>query len=177
MRFKKIMLFNVALMLVFCACQKNVTNTSIYEGCCGNLPLSDKVGTIPIYVPNVFTPNFDLVNDALAVLAGGNIGKISDFIVKDKSGNIVWQSGTKLYNANESIIWTSQEVDKVPEGKLSYSFKVVPTTGATLQFQGFICKNISKDADCPAKNAACVFGTQVSNGVLDSRIPNLEFCK
>jgi hypothetical protein len=72
---------------------------------------------------------------------------------------------------------TTQEIGKIPEGKLSYSFKVIPTTGSTLQFQGFICKNTNKDADCPAKNAACKFSTQNNNGVFDSGFPSVDPCK
>ena len=166
----------LGLFLPLCACKDKVVNT--YEGCCGNLPLSAKIGNVSIYVPNVFTPNFDLHNDLLFIGSSGDFGFISDFILKDKSGSVVWQSGTKrAKDGDDGFVLSFQEVDKIPEGKLSYTFKVTPPLGAAVQFQGFICKNTDKDANCPTKDANCIFSSQTYDGVLDKQRPANETCK
>jgi hypothetical protein len=173
MNIKKNVYFLLGFLL-FCSCKDSSSTT--YEGCCGTLPLSTTIGNVSVYIPNTFTPNYDLINDDFLILTSGNIGKITDFTLKDKSNNIVWQSGTKTINVNERFITTTQELDKIPEGKLTYNFRVTPTTGGVLQLQGTICKNTNKDTDCLAKNAQCTFSTQNNNGVLDKRFPSSEVC-
>jgi hypothetical protein len=173
---KKNLYLSIGLVLFLYSCKESLPTT--YAGCCDIPPFSEKIGTTTMVIPNVFTPDFDGYNDHIIVLANGNVGKISDFIVKDKSNTVVWQSGTKTFNVNENFNWTISEVGNVPEGKLSYTFKVTPPTGSPLQFQGTICKNLSKGVECPSKNTKCSFSTQYSsNGVFDKTIPSGTVCQ
>jgi hypothetical protein len=175
MNIKKNVYFLLGFLLLFCSCKDSLSTT--YSGCCGTPSLSTTIGNVSVFIPNTFTPNYDLHNDNFLILTNGAIGKITDFTLKDKSNNIVWESGAKTINPNENFITTKLELDKIPEGKLNYAFKVTPITGAAVQLQGFICKNTSKDVDCPTKNLQCTFSEQNRNGVYDKNIPTGEICQ
>lgn len=43
-----------------------------------------------VYVPNVFSPNGDGVNDVLVISAGAGVEEISEFVVFDRWGNVVY---------------------------------------------------------------------------------------
>jgi len=45
----------------------------------------------PIYVPNVFSPNGDGLNDHFEIFAGPGVAKIRSFLVFNRWGEIVWQ--------------------------------------------------------------------------------------
>src|SRR5687768_17282458 len=45
---------------------------------------------IDVYVPNIFSPNSDNINDMLVISAGDYVEKISSFIIYDRWGNMVF---------------------------------------------------------------------------------------
>ena len=162
----------VALVLGLLSCKKNV---NVYESCCGTQPLMTKVGNVSLYVPNAFTPNYDGINDFIWIFTSGTVGQISDFIIKNNKGVEVWRSTNPILPNDRFMTGTEQ--DKIPEGALTYTFKITQPNGTIVNLQGSVCKNSSKDVDCAGKNKGCFFGDQNDNGVLDKTIPNSESCK
>jgi hypothetical protein len=175
MNIKKSFYLPIGFLLLFCACKDSLSTT--YAGCCGESGLISQMGNVTVFVPNTFTPDFDGINDNIVIFTSGAIGTITEFKLKDKANNIVWQSGTTAINPNQGLTITTQELAKIPEGLLPYSFKITPTNGNAFVIQGAICKNTNKDTDCPSKNAKCTFSTQNNNGVLDKRFPSSEICE
>jgi gliding motility-associated-like protein len=51
-----------------------------------------------IYVPNVFTPNSDALNDRLTVYGGKQVEKIVSFIIYDRWGELVFKAEDFLPN-------------------------------------------------------------------------------
>ncbi|HUR30366.1 MAG TPA: gliding motility-associated C-terminal domain-containing protein, partial [Saprospiraceae bacterium] len=45
---------------------------------------------VDIYIPNIFSPNGDNVNDKLVISAGSDVEEISSFIIYDRWGNMVF---------------------------------------------------------------------------------------
>ena len=65
-----------------------------------------------VYIPNVFSPNADGVNDYFMVFGGNNIDKINKMEVVDRWRNIVYQ-GTDLPVNNESEGWNGMARGKL----------------------------------------------------------------
>ncbi|HUR31677.1 MAG TPA: gliding motility-associated C-terminal domain-containing protein, partial [Saprospiraceae bacterium] len=51
---------------------------------------------IDVYVPNIFSPNGDNINDRLVISAGDYVEKISSFIIFDRWGNMVFSANDFL---------------------------------------------------------------------------------
>ena len=177
MKILKTLLLSVALMLMMVSCKKKETVANTYEGCCGNVPLSGQIGNVKFNIANVYTPNGDGYNDMISISAGSDIGKVTDFIVKDKNNVEVFRGSSTFNGANYNILMTNSENAKIPEGLLNYTFKLTPSTGNATQFQGSICKNTSKGTDCPATNSKCLFSSQNDRGTFNRSLPSNEACK
>ncbi len=57
---------------------------------------------IDIYVPNIFSPNGDNINDRLLISAGPFVQEIASFVVYDRWGNMVYFSQHFLPNDSNS---------------------------------------------------------------------------
>ena len=56
-----------------------------------------------LYIPNVFSPNGDGANDLFTVFAERGIGLISEFMIYDRWGELVWEK--KDFPADGSVGW------------------------------------------------------------------------
>ncbi len=56
-----------------------------------------------LYIPNVFSPNGDGINDLLAINAGRGVKEISSFLIFDRWGNLVFQINHIL--PNDPNVW------------------------------------------------------------------------
>ena len=57
-----------------------------------------------VYIPNVFSPNFDGINDVFTVHAGTSVKVIETLQVFDRWGNLIYQ-GDNLDPSNLNIGW------------------------------------------------------------------------
>lgn len=90
-----------------------------------------------IFVPNVFSPNGDGVNDRLAVFAKSSlVSSIDNFTIYDRWGNQVFGSGVMEIN-NEAHGWDGQYKGKpLNQGFFVWSLKVTFIDGTSKNYSG-----------------------------------------
>lgn len=63
---------------------------------CGTKVLSTDIGfeasCTDVFIPNIFSPNFDGLNDYFMIQDGGDIQNISVFRIADRWGNLVFEA-------------------------------------------------------------------------------------
>jgi gliding motility-associated-like protein len=57
-----------------------------------------------VYVPNIFSPNGDGINDELIIYSGSDVEKILEWVIFDRWGNVVFSANNFLPN-NSSSSW------------------------------------------------------------------------
>jgi hypothetical protein len=79
------------LAILFNSCEKATdepvaTLPVIYQGCCGTKPVEFTFGLSKVYIPNVFTPNGDGLNDIFFPFTNDDIVDVIDFTVLSLAG-------------------------------------------------------------------------------------------
>ena len=90
----------------------------------------------PVYMPNVFSPNDDGVNDKLYPQAGPNIKQIDRFEIFDRWGNMVWSAGP--FQPNDPLYGWDGKLDGQPmdPAVFVYYVEVTLTTGEVVLLKG-----------------------------------------
>ena len=57
---------------------------------------------MPLFVPNVFSPNGDGINDLLNVYSGSQVNKVNFFQIYDRWGNQVY--GLQEFRPNDTLL-------------------------------------------------------------------------
>lgn len=156
----KSILFFLMLSVGLFACKDDDEHkSSPLEGCCGNDAIEEVVGNGHVYVPNIFTPNGDGRNDLLLVF-GSNINLIVEFEIRDKSGNVVYESFDAAINSDG---WDGKVDGVVVEGLYNVKVSVLADDGTNETLEGqvcnFICDGMNVTEKVPGEN--CKFPSQV----------------
>jgi hypothetical protein len=142
------------------------------KGCCGNEAIDTDVGNGHIYIPNIFTPNGDGLNDFLYI-ATDSIQLIVEVEIKNSDNTIVFESFDYVINAND---WDGRIDGVVVEGIYTVKVSVLADDGSSHTVEGKVC-NFSCDSDhvteqVPREN--CQFPSQVDNGHFCPACPSGE---
>ena len=196
---KSILFAITALLIVFynisCTAQENEENKSTiksekYEPCCGTPSDANReiYPGVNVFIPNVFTPNGDGINDFFYPVVDTSIVKNGfvqiftiwnsddvktkkslyhvDFINYNEISNYAFNG--KYYNDSLSQ-W------KVWEGKFWYSMLVIIEGKVIANINGSACSIVCDDeAPIFRDKQGCFFPAQVKNFVGDNKISNLE---
>lgn len=133
--------------------------------CCSRMPVIADVGMGNIFIPTIFTPDNNGINDFFQVVADSNIARIDTFIVRDV------QNGSRVFYA-ENIIdivpengFDGRENGQIQAAQYEYIVHVSSIDDVQKAFSGLICSvpcidsmNIIK----PGNLEACAFATQFS---------------
>jgi len=79
----------------------------VYDDCGNEEFCSLEVEILPemkVYVPNIFTPDGDGLNDLVTVYANKNVVRVNEFIIYDRWGEVVFR-GLDFYPNTESFGW------------------------------------------------------------------------
>jgi gliding motility-associated-like protein len=91
-----------------------------------------------VYIPNVFTPNGDGINDRLVIMTKSNVTRISRMQIFDRWGNAVFEK-TNLLTNDPAIGWDGAWNDKpLNPGVFVYRILVDFIDGSQVLFQGDI---------------------------------------
>src|SRR4030095_2155666 len=160
------------LLLALCSCKKE--DTSTLKGCC-DMPLINEefgvTGSAHVYVPNVFTPNFDGINDHLMV-NGDSIERIIYFEIRNADNQLVFR--VENIPLDDTLNrWDGKVNGSVQKGLYDVSLEVKADDGTIADFTGKVCNypcGFGDEGDM-VPVAHCQFPVQVTDGLFDPTIP------
>jgi hypothetical protein len=164
-------LASIAIVLAGCCKEEK----SSLKGCCNNPAIELEIGDARIYVPNVFTPNGDAINDFLPVYGYG-IKRINSIEVRNQDRDLVFSSQDVVVNV-EATSWDGRINGDVVQGLYSVSLNIETDDGIIQLIEGEVCNYPCDDIapDELVSSQQCQFGDQV-NGEFryDPTIPTAE---
>lgn len=168
-------LFFVMLCITISLACKKDGNGNALNGCCDTPAISAAVGNGHVYVPNVFTPNGDGINDRLVVYGDQNIILIRSFRVSDKEGTSVFYAEDMIPN-DPTTAWDGTVNAKYKNGVYSFVMVVEAFDNATATLQGKVCNYRCLDSgeEDPISDTGCQFPVQGEEGVYNPAIPTFE---
>jgi hypothetical protein len=148
-----------------------------YEGCCGTEPVTFSSGEGKVYVPNVFTANFDGINDVFLPFYNSHISKIEGFSVSDLEGeNLYSLAAFDLANPIEGA-WDGQLSDGTyHKGPFSYKMTIIDDVGGSSVIEGKARSILCDSAAVIFQTkTGCLFPAQDNGeGGYDGSLPTFE---
>jgi len=146
----------VALLMLLTACEKDK-----FEGCCDTESQEITVGSARLFIPNIFTPNGDGLNDTFFPFSNSGVELIEKLEIKNWKGDLLYivenlkpNDFSKAWNGNK-------KGDNAYEGLFKYTIAVRSTDQITATFSGIACSYFcSKKAKGLGDLNGCRFGTQ-----------------
>ena len=149
---------------------------NVYEKCCETPAIDVSIGQGNVYIPNIFTPNGDGINDAFLIHADQNIEQIESFLVTSQDGSTVFERLNVMPNEFASS-WLPSE-SEAPNGVYSYVARIKSTDDVTETLNSTVCVYRCKtetDSILLQNIPNCHFSTQNNGqGELDPLAPSLE---
>ena len=165
------------LFLLACNRSDGIVFSNPYKTCCETPAVIDSVGAAKFYVPNVFTPAGDGINDLFNVFADGSVSHFSDVRIIDRLGIVIAERAR--VEAADLFLWDGT-IDGDPyRGAFTYQFTAHDFMGSTKGVSGTACSvvcNAGDKREFPRDRVPqCNFGTQHNGqGGLDPDFPSFE---
>lgn len=162
------------LLPFFISCKSE--DVSLIEECCKVSPIHENIGNAIVYLPNIFTPNGDGVNDFFYV-QGDSIDMVLNLEIRDTKGDLVFN--VKNVAANDpAMAWDGIVNGEYKKGLYNISVDVKSENGETDRFKGWVCNYPCTNfkADKTPDFAYCQYPSQWDcwkyfHGCLDEVIP------
>jgi hypothetical protein len=174
---KKInIIFFIISVLLFNSCKKAadepaVIEPEIYKGCCGTQPVDFTVGKANIYLPNVFTPNGDGINDLFYPVVNDEVIEVQGFTIWSAVGDtLIFTRASFNYNDFKNYGWNGtrsqgdgQFLSKY-NGAFKYQMRIINSEGQLAFVKGEACViQCSKDAAIFKTKEGCYYPSQASS--------------
>lgn len=132
-----------------------------YEGCCDILPIQASLDTGNIYIPNIFTPNNDGINDFFFPMADGGIKRIQSLVIYNSNNEIVYEQENFIANFSQ-IGWNGLNSKNRPvAGLYDYEITVISELDDSQTLIGQVCLFICEEENFPNDNLPqCGFSAQ-----------------
>ncbi|NBC24662.1 MAG: T9SS type B sorting domain-containing protein, partial [Bacteroidetes bacterium] len=92
-----------------------------------------------IYIPNVFTPNGDEINDIFRVYSGPGVRQISSFQIYDRWGSLMWEGRNLPSTGEGSPGWNGRRNgQEAPTGVYAYKIDIQFLDGRIISYRGDI---------------------------------------
>lgn len=189
-----ILIFSSVILLFTNGCtQENPGNvdTTKYASCCGTEPKIINLHNNTVFVPNVFTPSGDGINDYFYPIAQDTTIQnivIQDFKIYNMGDTLIFFTQFLYYEFLESGWWNGEVHPDLriegypniyPGGPFKYAFSIYSKNASgeyDLQdFEGTACLiRCDEDAHVFQTKTGCQFPSQAINGVFLPAAPNRE---
>lgn len=136
----KLHLFLFALILLY-SCKDEEPDGSSVPNCCANPPIIEPIGNGNIYIPNIFTPNFDGINDLIHPFGDNNIVRIISFQIVDENENILFEKFDYEFNygTQGAISWNGMVGNEVFKGLFTVKIEAESSDGTRGIVEGKVC--------------------------------------
>jgi hypothetical protein len=118
----------------------------IYEGCCGTKPVEFVFGGSNVYVPNVFTPNGDELNDLFIPYINSDVVVIIDYTILSAEGDtVLFHRPHFNYSDFENYSWKGARYHPNGmyksdyQGAFKYNFRLANSQGQSQYVEGEAC--------------------------------------
>jgi hypothetical protein len=163
-----------SVAVIISSCQKDPDDS--LRGCCINTAIDVSFGNGYLYMPNIFTPDGDGINDVL-VMCTDSVALINKIEIENRSGKVVFEA-TNVPPNDPATRWDGRVDGTIQKGV--YKIHVTATaadgttTSATKNVCNYPCANVP--ADEYVNSILCQFGDQVDpdceySGVFPSAEP------
>lgn len=124
-----------------CHSDDDMENTpeNIYENCCGLAPVEMDFNPGKIYIPNIFTPNDDGINDLFYVQADDGIAMIEVFRISDEEGNVLHEKFSIFPNSVSFSWYPNEDANATHKGLFNYYVKLSNINGDVFEVNGSVC--------------------------------------
>jgi gliding motility-associated-like protein len=117
------------------ACKKE--EGQLFAGCCNTEIICQGFGNATVFIPNIFTPNDDALNDYFLVF-GNSIERIIKMEIRNKEEEVVFESSNT--QANDQLSgWDGKTNGEVIRGLYSFIVEIKAADGATISCEGKVC--------------------------------------
>jgi len=153
------------------SCKKEATPSN----CCAEEPFLKNIEDDFFFIPNVFSPNGDAINDKFGVLGGNKkfpdmAPMIKSFIIKQKNGKKLFEKFDFPVNDNASF-WDGEDAK---ENKIfKYEIIIEGKDGKDIVHKGEFCS--ASMISCKVMRN-CAWGSQNTSNYFDSNLPAGEQC-
>lgn len=130
---------NFPITVLLCSCEKEEQMFS-YTDCCSLDIYEYSLDEANIYMPNLFSPNFDGINDIFLPICNEKVISIADFIIKDfNSGKLLYSKKFMIPNDNDNAWKGILYNGSLFKGKFTFSFTATTSSTSILKIQGEAC--------------------------------------
>ena len=165
----------LGVSIIIQACGKE-EEKPVYFGCCGNPAINEPVGNGHVYIPNIFTPDDDGINDLLIVF-GDSIQRIIRLEIRNSENMIIFEANNLLPNIPE-VSWDGQTDGVTQKGMYSLTTEIEAMDGTIRIFESEICNHPCSmpgtDENEPITLSNCQFPTQGDDGHFGTTFPSGE---
>ncbi|TDE12104.1 gliding motility-associated C-terminal domain-containing protein [Dyadobacter psychrotolerans] len=122
------------LLIVFIVCTAQICSSQddakplsdTYKSCCGIEPVTFNVGKANVYVPNVFTPNGDGINDLFLPTINSEVKALINFTIINVAGDtVLFNRRDVILTDPKSFAWDGKRYDgKQHVGPFKYGMAV-----------------------------------------------------
>ena len=153
------------------------TPENIYENCCSTTPVERYFGPGKVYIPNMFTPNDDGINDLFYVQADDGIEMIEVFRITDEDGNVLHENFS-IFPNNIIYSWYPYDRDTdtaTHKGVFNYYIEVKNINDDVFEITGSACSYVCDESNPFDDFTNCAYSMNHNgDGEFDPTVPSQE---